>query len=141
SNAALLEPGLIETERVHAQRFCLAASRNEFVVARGFIRFILGRYLGIRPGDVRFRKGQHGKPEPADFQMDRLTFTLSHSRDVILAAITAGHDVGIDVEFLDPNVCFSEVAPTAFSPAEETWVSQSSDDLRQLNYFRCWTRK
>jgi 4'-phosphopantetheinyl transferase len=142
SNAALLASSLTEAEHAHAQCFRLTASRNEFMVARGFIRFVLGRYLGILPGSLRFREGQHGKPELAGQAYgDRLTFNLSHSRGVILAAITVGHEVGIDIEFLDANVCFSKIARTVFSPPEERWLSQLPDEERQLNYFRCWTRK
>jgi 4'-phosphopantetheinyl transferase len=142
SNAALLASSLTEAERAQAQCFRLPASRNEFMVARGFIRFALGRYLGILPRSVRFREGQHGKPELAGQAYgDRLTFNLSHSRGVILAAITVGHEVGIDIEFFDANVRFSKIARTVFSPTEERWLSQLPDEERQLNYFRCWTRK
>lgn len=142
SNAALLASSLTEAEHAHAKCFRLPASRNEFIVARGFIRFVLGRHLRILPGSIRVREGQHGKPELAtQLYGDRLTFNLSHSRGVILAAITVGHEVGIDIEFLDSNVHFSEIARTIFSPTEERWLSQLPDDKRQLNYFRCWTRK
>jgi 4'-phosphopantetheinyl transferase len=142
SNAALLANGLTEAEHAHAKRFRLPSNRNEFIVARGFIRFVLGRYLGIAPGCVRFQEGQHGKPELASqARGDRLTFNLSHSRSVILAAITADHKVGIDIEFLDPSVDFSEIARTILSPPEERWLSQLPDDERKLYCFRCWTRK
>jgi 4'-phosphopantetheinyl transferase len=142
SNAALLVSTVTDTEHAHAKCFRLPASRNEFIVARGFIRFVLSRYLGILAGSVPFREGQHGKPELASQASGpRLTFNLSHSRGVILVAITVGHEVGIDIEFLDSNVHFNEIAGRVFSPLEERWLSQLPDDARQLNYFRCWTRK
>ena len=141
-NVALLASNATEAEQSHAKRYRLPASRNEFIVARGFIRFVLGRYLSIPPGSVRIRAGQHGKPELAgDFHRDRLTFNLAHSAGVILVAITVGHQIGIDIEFLDSKVQFSEIARTIFSQTEQSWLSQLPDDQRQLNYFRCWTRK
>jgi len=60
---------------------------------------------------------------------------------VILVAVTIGHEIGVDIEFLDSKVQFSEIARTVFSEAEQSWLSQLPDDERQLNYFRCWTRK
>jgi 4'-phosphopantetheinyl transferase len=142
SNAALLASGITEAEHARAKCFRLSVSRNEFIVARGFSRFILGRYLGVPAERVRFREGQHGKPELASQAYgDRLSFNLSHCHGVILAAIAVGHEVGIDIEFLDASVCFSEIARTVFSRSEERWLSELPDDERQLNCFRCWTRK
>jgi 4'-phosphopantetheinyl transferase len=142
SNAAALAGSVTEAEHAHAKCFRLPASRNEFIVGRGFIRFVLGRYLRMLPGSVRFRAGQHGKPELASQTYgERITFNLSHSRGVILAAITVGHEVGIDIEFLNPCVNFSDIAGTIFSAREERWLSQLPNDERQRNCFRCWTRK
>lgn len=143
ATAALLASCATEAEHARAKCFRPPASRNESIVARGFIRFVLGHYLGIPPRAVQIREGQYGKPELAARVVGRgrVTFNLSHSHGVILAAITVACEVGIDIEFLDSNVQFSEIGRTVFSPAEETWLSQLPDDERQLNYFRCWTRK
>jgi 4'-phosphopantetheinyl transferase len=142
ANAARLSSSMTGAEHAHARCFRLPASRNEFIVARGFMRFVLGRYLGVPAGFVQFRERQYGKPELASQpDGDRLTFNLSHCHGIILAAITVGHEVGIDIEFLNANSSVSEVARIVFSPSEESWLSQLPDDDRQLNYFRGWTRK
>jgi 4'-phosphopantetheinyl transferase len=141
-NTAMLMACVSEVERARAECFRLPASRMEFIVARGFTRLILGRYLSILPGAVRLREGQHGKPELASrVSGRRLTFNLSHSRGVILAAITVDQEVGIDIEFVDSRVHFSEIARIVFSPAENRWLSHSLNDKGPRKYFQCWTRK
>jgi hypothetical protein len=52
SNAALLASAITEAEHARAKCFRLSASRNEFIAARGFIRFVLGRYLGVPPESI-----------------------------------------------------------------------------------------
>lgn len=141
AKAAPLESCATEAEQARAKCFRPWARRNEFMVARGFIRFVLARYLDIPPRSLQLRQGEYGKPELADQVYGGLTFNLSHSHGVILAAVTAGREVGIDIEFLDFDLPFSEIACTVFSQAEDKWLSQLPDDERQLNYFRCWTRK
>lgn len=142
SNAALLQSSLTEEEQAHAGCFRLPASRNEFIVGRGFMRAVAGCYLGLAPEYIQFRLGHHGKPELAnDAYRAKCRFNLSHSRGLILAAFTVGHEVGIDVEFLDPAICFGEIADMVFSRLENKWLSELPYRQRRLSYFRCWTRK
>src|SRR5215208_2072739 len=71
-----------ELER--AGRLHFEKHRNSFVVSRGFLRYVLSRYLKTKPHDLRFSYGEYGKPA-----LDgRLQFNMSHSHDVALLAIT-----------------------------------------------------
>ena len=53
---------LAEDERVRANRFHFDQHRRHFVVARGFLRALLARYLDTTPEAVRFAYGPYGKP-------------------------------------------------------------------------------
>lgn len=142
SNVTALQPCLSETERAHSKRFAYLDNRNEFIVARGFRRYLLSRYLGVPPYDVQFQHGPYGKPELAH-QMNpgRIQFNISHSSGVILAAVSFDREVGIDIEFLDARVEFREFASLVFSSAEIARVSQLRGDEQRRSYFQHWTRK
>ena len=45
-------PMLTDEERTRAERFRLARVRDQFVAARGHLRALLGRYLGLEPRAV-----------------------------------------------------------------------------------------
>jgi len=60
------EQGLLESlskdERARAKGFRFERDRRRFIVARGLLRMLLGRYLGMSPANLRFGYGPHGKP-------------------------------------------------------------------------------
>jgi len=49
-----LEATLSNDERARADRFRFVRDRNDFLVARGLLRKLLGRYLDQSPADVEF---------------------------------------------------------------------------------------
>src|SRR3979490_155008 len=53
---------LAPDEQSRASRFHFRKDRDHFIVARGILRSIIGRYLNTRPAQLRFDYGHHGKP-------------------------------------------------------------------------------
>ena len=85
-------------ETARARRFHFERDRCHFTAARGFLRLLLGRYLGAPPAGLRFGYGARGKPfvlSPADTP---LRFNVSHSHGRALFAFAHGREVGIDLE-------------------------------------------
>jgi phosphopantetheinyl transferase len=68
--------------------------------SRGVLRELLGRYLDADPRTLRLEVGPHGKPalEGGAGVGSNLRFNLSHSGELMLVAVTAGREVGVDVE-------------------------------------------
>jgi phosphopantetheinyl transferase len=65
-----LESALSPDEKARADRYHFVNDRNRFVVARGLLRELLGKYLQQNPASLSFSYGQHGKPSvsrQADF--------------------------------------------------------------------------
>ncbi|HSO18986.1 MAG TPA: hypothetical protein VLT88_05995, partial [Desulfosarcina sp.] len=62
AEAAALTALLNDAELARAERLLDPLKSNGFVVARGRLRQILGRYLDRAPDDISFAYGDHGKP-------------------------------------------------------------------------------
>ena len=60
-----LEPILAPDERERMRRFHFERDRRCHLVARGLLRTLLGRYLGMAPGQLRFDYSPFGKPSLA----------------------------------------------------------------------------
>lgn len=137
----LIDEVLSPDEHQRAARFRFARDRHLFILARGMLRSILALYLGQRPHEVRFQYMPSGKPRlVVDPRID-LEFNLAHSHELVLCAISRGHQVGVDVERLQPVADLEQVAAVAFSRVEQAALLALASNQQLLGFFNCWTRK
>jgi 4'-phosphopantetheinyl transferase len=95
---AALHATLTCDELSRSARLRFERDRRRFIVAHGVLRKLLGSYLGICPGELRFVRKEFGKPRLSPAFDGRLRFNLSHSADVALIAVARDAEVGVDVE-------------------------------------------
>jgi 4'-phosphopantetheinyl transferase len=131
---------LSQDERNRSARFRFARDRRRFIAARGVLRALLGRYLGTRPGRIRFAYNAFGKPELSPEFGGRLRFNLSHSAGLALIAITTETAVGVDLEYIRPQPDYAEIARSVFSAAEVDELNRLPSHLYPQAFLRCWTR-
>ncbi len=144
-----VSPGVCE--RLHATlardecsrnaRFRFADDQRRFIVARGALRDLLARYLGIHPTDVRFEYNAFGKPALSPVLGSDLTFNVSHSAGLGFIAVAAAADIGVDVESVQWRPDYQEVARQFFSVAELAHLDGLPAEARADAFFRCWTKK
>jgi len=136
---------LSDDERNRSTRFRFERDRRRFVVARGALRELLGRYLDTDPGQIRFIYNAFGKPElhPDFGGRGGLTFNLAHSGDLALIAIARDAWVGVDVECIEgrEESSYAEVAESFFSATEVDALSRVPSHLYDQAFFTCWTMK
>ncbi|HLJ27351.1 MAG TPA: 4'-phosphopantetheinyl transferase superfamily protein [Candidatus Angelobacter sp.] len=133
---------LSSDEKERASRFYFEKHRRRFVLGRGAMRQILGRYLQLGPEKLVFSYGSKGKPELAECPNGpQIRFNLSNSDDLAVLAVTHEHQVGIDVEFINREFASEEIAHRFFSAHEVNTLRAVSPDQRAEAFFSCWTRK
>lgn len=136
-----LEKLLSADERDRASRFFFERDRGRFVVARGVLRTLLGRYLGRPPGELVFRYGAQGKPALAANEPVPIYFNLAHSEGLALYAFTRAGEIGIDLEKIRELPDWPSVAEAAFSPRELAQLKAVAPERRRDEFFRAWTRQ
>lgn len=129
---SLMDPG----EIARANRFLKPKDKNRFIVSRGALRNIMGRYTGQAPASIQFTEGPNKKPFIADTTKP-IYYNISHSGDLLLLAVS-GAEVGADVEFIDPAFNYKEVLQETFSAAEADLVKKNN---RPETFYLLWTRK
>jgi 4'-phosphopantetheinyl transferase len=138
---------LTADERARAARFYFEKDREHFIIARGVLRNILSRYLQIAPERIRFHYLSHGKPAVAWQNASvsgggkMLSFNVSHSHGLALYAVTHGREVGIDVEYIRPNLDSLGIAERFFSSQEVADLLTLPTAHQHRAFFTCWTRK
>lgn len=128
-------------ELARAARFQNAEARARFVTARAALRLILAGYSGDSPENLSFSDGAHGKPELIGSHADKLHFNVSHSAGLIIIAVTTGNPLGVDVEFVDPDVDWVALSRKICTERERARLAALPDDEGRAGFFRCWTRK
>ena len=142
SQLASFRDTLDDDERSRADRFYFSRDREHFIVARGVLRALLGRYLDRSPRSVAFTYSSHGKPALAsEFDEDAIRFNLSHSQGTALYAVTRGRELGVDLEFIRSDLEAEQIAERFFSQREIVALRALPPDLRKFAFFLCWTRK
>jgi 4'-phosphopantetheinyl transferase len=124
-----------ESERL--KRLVDPSMRRRSLVARAGLRKVLGAYLNVAPAQVELSYTDYGKPVLRDVA---LQFSLSHSREVAVIAVTAGARVGVDIEHVDR--CHVGRLPTRAMTRSEiaTW-ERMPGSARCAAFLRYWTAK
>ena len=103
------------------------------------MRLLIGKYLEINPAEISFQYSEFGKPGIAN--NNSLQFNISHSQNIALFAFTKKFNIGVDVEFVNPDIEVKEIAENFFSTNEIRIYLPYLREQQTLGFFNCWTRK
>lgn len=138
--ASVLYRLLNEDEQARAGSFAFEEDRRRYLHAHGFLRMVLGCYLGRSPGAVRLTTRRNGKPCLASDQ-GVLRFNLSHARALVLCALACDREVGVDVEWRDRDFFWRDIASYACSEREQVVLSSLPESTQTDTFFSWWTLK
>ncbi len=144
AQVAHLTQTLAPDEQLRAERFHFERDRQRFIVGRGVLRAILGRYLHLAPAQLQFCYGARGKPALAESLAGgkgQLHFNLAHSGNLAVYALVRGQEIGVDVEQIHPIVEMVQIAERFFATQERAALLALPPEQRQPAFFNCWTRK
>jgi 4'-phosphopantetheinyl transferase len=134
---------LLSAEELTRTRALLSPTdRRRFLVSRGQLRLLLGRYLGMAPSAVRLTRLPSGKPiVTSSVGHAPLQFSLSHSGEQVLYAVTRTGEVGADVQRFRTDVDWRGLASRFFAPAEAIRLHSGERASGPPGFYRLWTRK
>lgn len=138
---ARLRSLLSADEIARAQAFHFERDRRRFMVSRGVLRSLLGRYVGRNPRSLEFHYGANGKPTLASAPGEPpLYFNVSHSGGIALYAITRLGDVGVDVECVRDVPEWAEIAAAHLSTRERDYLATQPPEAQSRAFLLAWTR-
>lgn len=137
-----LQALLSREELARADRYQTECLRRRFIIARGALRTLLGKYLKVSPREIVLEGDANDKPRLLPAQNPAsLQFNLSHSGELALVAIARGCEVGVDVERLRAVSLCNQIARRYFHAGEADEIVASPEAGRAEKFLRCWTAK
>lgn len=129
-------------EQAKAKRYRFPELQKHYIVGRGVLRELLGKYLNVPGASLEFSYGPQGKPMLAGaFEGHGIRFNVSHSGELALYAVTVGREVGVDVEYMKDLEEAESIAEHFFSPREVEKLMSLPKEQRHEAFFNCWSRK
>ncbi|MFY1692116.1 4'-phosphopantetheinyl transferase family protein [Plantactinospora sp. WMMB782] len=136
---------LDDEERQRHARFRQDADRDRYRAGHVGVRMLLGHYLGVPAGELRFSRhcrhcgAGHGKPV-VDQPAGKLDFSLTHSGEWVAVAV-ATDPVGLDVQELTDGTDVAALSGSVLAPAELRWWNEQPTESARRAFFGYWARK
>jgi 4'-phosphopantetheinyl transferase len=127
-------------ETIKQQRYKFSHDRHDALITRAFVRDLLSYYADIAPNDWRFDKGEKDKPEIVNPPLP-LRFNISHTKGLIICAVTLEDDIGCDVENTTRSNDLLAIANRYFSAIETKELFSLTKEQQQHRFFDYWTLK
>jgi 4'-phosphopantetheinyl transferase len=127
-------------ETIKQQRYKFSHDRHDALITRAFVRDLLSYYADIAPNDWRFDKGEKDKPEIVNPPLP-LRFNISHTKGLIICAVTLEDDIGCDVENTTRSNDVLAIANRYFSAIETKELFSLTKEQQQHRFFDYWTLK
>ena len=99
---------------------------------------LLAAYTGEPPDKLQLAFSSYGKPMLRSYA---LRFSVSHTDELALYAVTREGSVGIDVERVAPERASVLVAGAFLSAAATSHLRSCAPEQRAREFFRLWTRR
>ena len=131
---------LCEEELVRAERFRFPFLRRRFVAGRGALRAILAEYLSVEPQKLTFSYSAYGKPSLLNTS-GNIQFNVSHSNDLMVAAICREWPIGVDIEKEEPRFHAMDIAAKYFCRRERDEIARRCGQASLRAFFQFWTAK
>jgi len=135
---SLLKSYLSEDELMRANRFANLDLQIHFILARGYLRAILSKYVEETPGELSISYGKYGKPF---LKNKNIEFSFTHSKSLCLLALTMNQKVGIDVEQIGCVRDWHKIMRYCLSDNEQQELFSYSEEEQEEAFLRGWTRK
>lgn len=131
-----LEFFLSEDEIDKANKFYTNKLKSDYIICRGYLRRILGEYIGVLPKNIGFKYNHYGKPLLVEYQnIKNIKFNISHSENYCLIAVTNNNEIGVDIEYIKPLDNYTTIADRFFSAKEASYINDLND------FYTVWAQK
>lgn len=133
---------LSDAEKARLSRFLVDHASDQFLVARALLRTVLSNHADVPRHAWNFGVNAYGKPHIIATEIRcPLKFNLSHTNGVVACAVSHGHDVGIDIEYIRHDLNYQKLAHYVFAQTEISGLNRLPLSAQRQRFYTLWTLK
>jgi 4'-phosphopantetheinyl transferase len=132
---------LTDAERARMFRYTQKMDQLRFLTGRAWLRQLLSLRWHMEPLQIKLQTTARGKlfVDADREQLPTVHFNVAHSGELVLIAFHSAVEVGVDIEWLDQDMNWSEVARNVFTPEDyRQWTTMPSEQ-KSRDWLRRWT--
>jgi 4'-phosphopantetheinyl transferase len=114
---------------------------RQYIVSRAMQRQLLASYVGGSPSDIQFGYVAMGKPTLSRPNPIGLQFNTTHSGRLVIIAVTANRDVGVDVEQVRSVPRALKVARRCYSSEEYDRIAGLEGEVLDREFLSIWVKR
>ena len=132
---------------LNVEELCIAAGRateiekHRYIIVKALVRLLLGMYTGLSSASIVFAPGAFGKPVLSDTGGRGVLFNITHAGDAAAVALSAGGEIGVDIEKIRPDVRIGAIIDYAFTEEERDFLERTDERQGIEEFFSLWSRK
>ena len=130
---------LDQAERDRALKFRTQADRRAYLLAHALRREALSATLKVPPDAVAFEYAGNGRPALSKPVHRKVFFSLSHTRQLVVCAVTSMGPLGIDAEPLEPKHADLDLLSGFMTLPESDQRATALGDNPVRQFFFYWT--
>jgi|GEM_PF-2211167 len=104
------------------------------------VRRIISAYIGVPAEKLQILRTEFDKPYVASKQNNQdIRFSLSHTGNRALLAMSSGFDIGVDLEFRNRAINVTGIAKRYFGTQTQHYLQALSGSAKKLAFLQYWT--
>lgn len=142
SNIPVFIKMLSPEEVSHYNQFVSDKRKQEFLFSRVLLRKALSSHFCEKHDFWQLKRTLDGQLQIANKQyQDHIRLSLSHSKNIVVAAIGEHLQLGVDVEVINKKRDFLSIAENFFASAEVRELRKYTIEEARRKFFLMWTLK
>jgi 4'-phosphopantetheinyl transferase len=133
---------LRQGELAKASRFHFEADRVRSMVCRAMLRRLAAAVYGGEPEQIEFSLMKNGKPKIVyPVEAAKIHVNVSHSGELGAVALSIACPVGVDIEYMRPDIEIVATAKEYFRCEERSWLAAQPEESQLRGFHRLWVLK
>jgi len=125
-------------EKERANRFHFPEHRRSYIHRHAAYRQILARHINIPTNKIQISISKYGKPFVNN---GACHYNTSHSKSLAILALSEVMPLGIDIEYINPDIINLDLIKQVMTSAEQNTFQKTPSHMQANYFFNVWTAK